>query len=685
MSRFAAIPAELRDLPRWVVWRWGDIDPKTGEPKKPPFCAADLRRHGSSTNPETWSSFEKAAEVVAAGKADGVGLALGPPYVGVDLDKELPEADRGAVMYLLDSYSERSVSGTGYHVVIRANLNGSGRHPQGIGVFQEARLFYFSGEHVTGTPTTIEERQEQLDQVLAQFLPPKDEVMTSSAPVEPVDLDDQELLERARRAKNGAKFDRLWNGDKSDYGDDDSRADLALCCALSFWTGRDAGRIDSLFRRSGLMRDKWNRDDYRKRTIDAAIAATTDVYEPSARKRGGTPEPPESSHPSPLLETREVRTDFAGGRCELEDVEAAFSELLVMPDTGALRVTLASAVANYAPGDALGTLLVGPPGCGKSEMVSSIRSAPSMWALSSLTPQTLLSGFEPKGKGTRPPASLLLQIGAFGILAFKDLTTVLTMHHEARSQIIGQLREVFDGRTEKSFGNGLRVEWEGKLGLVAGVTPIIDEQHSFLAVMGERFVLYRMPEVTRREIAARSLERRGREEELREQIRTMVAEFLSRFRNVGRLELPDRYTEALITLVDIVTRARTGVARDRQTRDILYLPEPEAPTRLAKQIAQLMAAMIVIGVDEAEAWRLAQKVGWDSVPAVRSAVMRLLSRHDEELSRADLIEKTGLPETTVRRVVEDLVVLGLAKLRKDNNKWLVQESRAAADYWESSR
>src|SRR4051812_15597453 len=113
-------------------------------------------------------------------------------------------------------------------------------------------------------------------------------------------------------------------------------------------------------------------------------------------------------------------------------------------------------------------------------------------------------GFERKSE----PASLLLQIGDFGILAFKDLTTVLTMHREARAQIMGQLREVADGKTEKSFGNGLRIEWEGKLGFLAGVTPIIDEQHSFLAVMGERFVLYRMPEVPRRELARRSLARR---------------------------------------------------------------------------------------------------------------------------------------------------------------------------------
>jgi uncharacterized membrane protein len=332
---------------------------------------------------------------------------------------------------------------------------------------------------------------------------------------------------------------------------------------------------------------------------------------------------------------------------------------------------------------------VGPPGCGKSEIVSAIRGAPHLWPLSSLTPQTLLSGFERKGKVASKPASMLLQIGPFGILSFKDLTTVLSMHHEARSQIVSQLREIADGRTEKSFGNGLRLEWEGKLGLVAGVTPVIDEQHAFLAIMGERFVLYRMPEVSRPEIARRSLTRRGREHELRERIIELVARFLAAHRNVGYLELPDRFTEPLITLADIVTRARSGVARDRQTRDILYLPEPEAPTRFAKQIAQLMAAAIRIGVPEDEAWRLARKVGWDSVPAVRSAVIHLLARQaGASLKIAELEEKTGLPKTTINRVVEDLVVLGLAKRWKqgssDNAPWLVAESRLAADYWENA-
>jgi uncharacterized membrane protein len=402
------------------------------------------------------------------------------------------------------------------------------------------------------------------------------------------------------------------------------------------------------------------------------------------RKRVPTSEPPEMA----LIEPRGVPPNFPGKQCDLGAILEAFGELLVMPDAGAVEIALSAVVANYAPGDCVWPLLVGPPGCGKSEVVSALRGAPAVWPLSSLTPQTLLSGYERKSKDAKKPASLLLQIGQFGIVTFKDLTTVLSMHHEAKSQIVSQLREVADGRTEKAFGNGLLQEWEGKLGLIAGVTPIIDEQHAFVAVMGERFVLYRMPEVTRPEIARRSLARRGREDDLRERIVSLVASFLSEYRDVGYLELSDRFTEPLIALADIVTRARSGVARDWKTRDILYLPEPEAPTRFAKQIAQLMAAAIRIGVSEDRAWRLARKVGWDSVPAVRSAVIHLLSRQEgSSLTYAELEEKTGLPKTTVRRVVEDLVVLGLAVQRKEgdaaNARWLITESRLARDYWDS--
>ncbi len=62
-------------------------------------------------------------------------------------------------------------------------------------------------------------------------------------------------------------------GDMSDYNDDHSRADLALCGLLARRLNNDPFKIDEEFRKSCLYRDKWERDDYRARTILKAIGA----------------------------------------------------------------------------------------------------------------------------------------------------------------------------------------------------------------------------------------------------------------------------------------------------------------------------------------------------------------------------------------------------------------------------
>lgn len=69
-----------------------------------------------------------------------------------------------------------------------------------------------------------------------------------------------------------------YDGDPNDF--DHSSADMAMMCHLAFWTGKDMPRMDRLFRRSGLMRDKYDvRDDYRNDTVQKAARITKRVYD----------------------------------------------------------------------------------------------------------------------------------------------------------------------------------------------------------------------------------------------------------------------------------------------------------------------------------------------------------------------------------------------------------------------
>ena len=120
-------------------------------------------------------------------------------------------------------------------------------------------------------------------------------------------LSNEQVLERARAARNGALFSSLWAGDTSRYDGDDSRADMALANMLAFWCGRDPEQMDRLFRQSGLYRPKWDerhgRDTYGNLTIAEAIAGCRDVYSgPAAKQGNNTPQVQTSPQPPPEWE-----------------------------------------------------------------------------------------------------------------------------------------------------------------------------------------------------------------------------------------------------------------------------------------------------------------------------------------------------------------------------------------------
>jgi primase-polymerase (primpol)-like protein len=214
---------------------------------------------------------------------DGIGFVFtaGDPYVGVDLDhcrEESGELSPWAVTVAenLRSSSEYSPSGKGIHIIAKASLPAGGRRrTPGIEIYDAGRYFTVTGEHIDGTPTTIEQRQDEIDELYAtinlQMLSDQRERVGRL----PIHDTDEGLLSRARRARNGSKFNRLWAGDLSDYDGDHSRADAGLCAMLAFYTGSDPVRIDRLFRSSALYRAKWDRltghSTYGRITIEAAI------------------------------------------------------------------------------------------------------------------------------------------------------------------------------------------------------------------------------------------------------------------------------------------------------------------------------------------------------------------------------------------------------------------------------
>lgn len=123
------------------------------------------------------------------------------------------------------------------------------------------------------------------------------------------DLPDERVIELCRKAKNAAKFASLFDdGDTSAHNHDDSSADLALVGIFAFYT-QDPDQIDRLYRRSRLMRSKWERADYRARTINRAVSDLKETY---SKHRA---EPTGSGSGSPI--SNGTGTDQSKGRTRL--------------------------------------------------------------------------------------------------------------------------------------------------------------------------------------------------------------------------------------------------------------------------------------------------------------------------------------------------------------------------------
>jgi putative DNA primase/helicase len=344
-----AIPRELLDSSRAVLWNYVEV-PDRPKPTKVPYQVRRPETKAAVNDAATWGEMREAILAAADGKADGVGIVLGDGLVGVDLDHcrdpqtgELAdEAQR--IIRALHSYTEVSPSGTGVHILLRGTLPPGRRRAGAVEMYSDGRYFTVSGQHVAGTPRTIEDRHAELGQLHARLFPAPAPVST---PAPGVTASDTALLALAARASNGARFSALWDGDTSAYNGDDSAADLALCNLLSFWTDRDSDRIDRLFRQSGLMREKWDTrrgaQTYGDLTIARALEGCTEGYTGSCRAGAAPPTTdPASSEGFPIDELEDATVVAQRGR----EIDAAGIPYLldgIVPNLGMLGFVVAYA------------------------------------------------------------------------------------------------------------------------------------------------------------------------------------------------------------------------------------------------------------------------------------------------------------------------------------------------------
>ncbi|HVB56994.1 MAG TPA: hypothetical protein VNE63_11255 [Candidatus Acidoferrales bacterium] len=361
---------------------------------------------------------------------------------------------------------------------------------------------------------------------------------------------------------------------------------------------------------------------------------------------------------------------------ELELLHNRLAKWLVIPaeDRDVVEFALSVYKSHELPdADPIWGMIVGPSGGGKSELLRMFLDLPKSFHLSKPTPASLASGYRGKRGNAADPS--LLPLMNDKVVIMPDFAPILSARPDVRNEILGMLREAFDGTIAVGKGNIGHIIYRSRFSMLVGSTSKIDTIEGDANELGERFVKIRMRGQDGLKKARRASDNVPHAKNMREELHQAIKSFLESLPQFVGVENPDQAKEAIAAIAHFTAQARTHVARNWRSREIEYVPIPEEGGRLSVQLSKLaMALAIVRGrtVVEDEDIETIQRVADDCLPPIRMKVIQELRA--ESLSAADVGKRTLIPETSVRRVLEDLTLLHAVKEDDKNNKYSLQVS-----------
>lgn len=176
MERYERIPRLMKELDQWVCVH--------ADSKVPMRCFEP--EVASSTDPKTWSPFATAVQAVADGHYDNIGFVFNDnDLVGIDIDTGYDDDGfittiAADILGKCQSYTERSRSGRGFHILLKGKLPFKGRNNlNGVEIYRSSRYFIMTGD-VFLYPT-LTNNQDAIDYVVDKYFRDTKENRTQKA------------------------------------------------------------------------------------------------------------------------------------------------------------------------------------------------------------------------------------------------------------------------------------------------------------------------------------------------------------------------------------------------------------------------------------------------------------------------------------------------------------------------
>jgi hypothetical protein len=335
-------------------------------------------------------------------------------------------------------------------------------------------------------------------------------------------------------------------------------------------------------------------------------------------------------------------------------------------DLGTLDAMLAVAAAERLPGDPAWLLIISGSGNAKTETVQATSGLGAHVVSTITSDAALLSATPQKQRSKGATGGLLRKIGERGILAVKDVTSILSMDRHLRTQILAALREIHDGHWTRNVGSdgGRTLTWSGRIVMIGACTTAWDQAHAVIATMGDRFVSVRSDSHRGRLGGGkRAMRNTGDEARMRKEMAEAVAGVVTGIDPSDVYKLSESDEDTILRAADLVTLARTGVEVDYRG-DVIDAHALEMPTRFAKQLVQIMRGAVALGMTRLDALRLVIRCAKDSMPQLRLLALRDVAANPG--SRViDVRRRLQKPRATVDRTLQALHILGLLTVEEE--------------------
>lgn len=306
----ANIPAEMKEMPNWCVYRtkWNEA-----KGKKDKFVLSPLTGSWAHIDDaSTWTDFDTAMKFAVENNCEGLSFALdGSGISCIDLDKcivkngklnnkpttleegEMNETAKKLVSELGNNYCETSASGNGLHFFLKDDILSKGQYKNcvtlesgdEIEVYDKDRFISITGNLRSNTnelgkcpsATTSWLRGKLGARLVEQARPKPANINRNNN----VDMSDSAVIERIRKSKKGREFDELYSGG-SVIGNR-SQDDLKMLNILAFFTNGDESQVERIFKQSGLYRPEKQR--YLQHSIKKACASRYGSYGDNIKPR----------------------------------------------------------------------------------------------------------------------------------------------------------------------------------------------------------------------------------------------------------------------------------------------------------------------------------------------------------------------------------------------------------------